>query len=444
MAELKATPNDDEYNIAPRPYSKTARSSRLATFKIYIMMKYLIILVAIGTLLCCDSPAQTIAKKMIREHIKTLADDSYSGRGTGTEGEKAAAAYITNAFKRLKLKPKGDNHTYLQHFVFKSGAHGEGKEGTAVNIIGYLDNQALNTIVIGAHYDHLGADGQNSSLNANGKNQIHNGADDNASGVAGVIELARYFSTNNRQEKNNFLFLCFSGEELGLLGSKYFTEHPPIDMTSINYMINMDMIGRLDPNTKSLLIYGTGTSPVWEPLIKKITPPDLVVKTDSSGMGPSDHTSFYLKNIPALHFFTGAHSDYHKPSDDWDKINFEGEAEVLKLIARIIDELDNASKLAFLKTKNKTQISRSSFKVTLGIMPDYTSAEDGLKVDGVTEGRPGHKAGIQTGDIIIRLGDYPIGNIQQYMDALGKFEKGQTVPVKVKRNHETHELSVSF
>lgn len=401
---------------------------------------FLVLIIAVA----CDSLAQEFDKNLITEHIKTLADDSYAGRGTGTAGEKAAATYIENAFKKLKLQPKGDNKTHFQSFPFKGGAHGEGEAGTAANVIGYLDNEASTTVIIGAHYDHLGTDGQNNSLDANSKNKIHNGADDNASGVAGVIELARYFSTNNKKEKNNFLFLCFSGEELGLLGSKFFTEHSPVDLAIVNYMINMDMIGRLDPQTKTLLVYGTGTSPVWENLIKKLAPADLVIKTDSSGTGPSDHTSFYLKDLPVLHFFTGAHSDYHKPSDDWEKVNADGEAAVLKLIARIIEDPATSTKLGFLKTRSKTQMSRSSFKVTLGIMPSYTAEGEGLKVDGVTDGRPGHTAGIQTGDIILQIGEYPIKDIQHYMDALGKFEKGQTVPVKVKRGNEMLDLSVAF
>jgi hypothetical protein len=209
-------------------------------------------------------------------------------------------------------------------------------------------------------------------------------------------------------------------------------------------MINMDMIGRLDTQTKSVMVHGTGTSPVWESLLKKLDSDALKIKTDSSGTGPSDHTSFYLKDLPVLHFFTGSHSDYHKPSDDWEKINAEGEAEVLKLIVKIIEGLDTQPKLTFLKTKTKMTAGRTSFKVTLGIMPSYAGGEDGLKVDGVTEGRPGHKAGIQTGDVIIQMGDHTIGDIQNYMDALGKFEKGQTIPVKLKRGQETVTVSVTF
>jgi hypothetical protein len=380
----------------------------------------------------------------IESHIKILANDSMEGRGTGTAGEKLALTYIQTQWKQMGLEPKGGANLFTQKFPFKGGTHGTGTEGTAYNLVGYIDNNADNTVVIGAHYDHLGLGNQGSSLDANPQNKIHNGADDNASGVAGVIELARYFQTNKTKEATNFLFICFSGEELGLYGSKYFTENPTIDLGKVTYMINLDMIGRLDLSTKSVAVSGTGTSPAWEALLKSLATEKLQIKTDSAGIGPSDHTSFYLKNIPVLHFFTGSHSDYHKPSDDVEKINFEGEKEILQLIGTLIEKLDKQPKLAFLPTKNKSMGTARSFKVTMGVMPSYTSSEEGLKVDGVTDGKPAQKAGIVTGDVIIQIGTYPIKDIQAYMDALSKFEKGQMVPVKVKRNAEIVELNVTF
>lgn len=392
----------------------------------------------------CIVHAQDFDAGRIQKHIKALSDDKLEGRGTGTEGEKKAAAYIEAEFKKLKLQAKGDRNTYLQAFTYKGGAHGEGSEGTAHNIAAYLDNGAATTIIIGAHYDHLGLGEQSGSLEANSKGIIHNGADDNASGVAGVIELASYFTKNKVKEKNNFLFLCFSGEEMGLFGSKYLADHSPVDLATVNYMINMDMIGRLDPQTKTVIVHGTGTSPVWENLVRSFENDNLKIKTDSSGTGPSDHTSFYLKNLPVLHFFTGSHSDYHKPSDDWDKINYTGEAEVLKLIAKIIESPQTQEKLTFLTTKSKKMETRSAFKVTLGVMPSYSSNEAGLQVDGVTEGKPAQKAGIKAGDIIVQLGDYEIKDIYGYMDALGKFEKGQTVQARVKRGSEVLTLPVTF
>lgn len=387
--------------------------------------------------------AQTSAQNILR-HIKVLSNDSLEGRGTGTAGEKLALAYIQSQWKELKLIPKGDRNNYTQKFTFKWGVHGTGNEGTSYNLAGYIDNQAAHTIIIGAHYDHLGLGLESGSLDANPQNKIHNGADDNASGVAGVIELARYFQTNKQKEKYNFLFLCFSGEELGLYGSKYFTENSTIDLTKTNMMINLDMVGRLNPATKGLTVSGSGTSAAFEPLLRSLSNDRVQIKTDSSGMGPSDHTSFYLKNIPVLHFFTGSHTDYHKPSDDWEKINASGESEVLNVIVKLIENLDEQPKLAFLPTKNKSMSSSRSFKVTMGVIPSYSSSEQGLKVDGVTEGKPAQKAGVQTGDLIQQIGDYTIKDIQGYMDALGKFEKGQTVPVTVKRGADTVTLKLTF
>ena len=385
-----------------------------------------------------------LSTKTIQTHIKILASDSLEGRGTGSAGEKLAIDYIQNQWKQIGLKPMGNVNSFTQKFGFKSGIHGTGEEGISYNLVGYIDNQAANTIVIGAHYDHLGLGNQGSSLDANPQNKIHNGADDNASGVAGVIELARYFQTNRIKESNNFLFICFSGEELGLYGSKYFTENPTIDLGKVSYMINMDMVGRLDPVSKILAVSGTGTAAIWEPLLKSLSSEKLQIKTDSAGVGPSDHTSFYLKNIPVLHFFTGSHSDYHKPTDDVEKINIEGEKEILQLIIQLIEKLDKQPKLTFLETKNKSMGSARAFKVTMGVMPSYTANEEGLKVDGVSEGKPAQKAGILTGDIITQIGTYPIKDIQAYMDALGKFEKGQTVPVKVKRANEIITISLTF
>jgi len=385
--------------------------------------------------------AQKIEEKKIKSHITVLAADDMEGRFSGSEGERKALQYLEKEFTALKLIPKGEQN-FQQSFPFKAGVHGTGEEGKAHNAIAYLDNKADKTVIIGAHYDHLGIGENGSSLDANPKGKIHNGADDNASGVAGVLELARYFSQNKVKEKTNFLFICFSGEEMGLFGSKYFTEHPTVDLSKVSYMINMDMIGRL-PESKVISVSGTGTSPVWESLLKNIPTP-LTIKTDSSGVGPSDHASFYLKNIPALHFFTGSHSDYHKPTDDSEKINFGGEKEVLELIIQVIEKLDAAPQLTFLTTKQKTMSARTSFKVTLGVMPSYTSDKPGLLVDGVTDGRPAQQAGIQTGDVIVQIGELEIKDINDYMGALGKFEKGQTVPVKVKRKEETLTLSVTF
>lgn len=310
------------------------------------------------------------------------------------------------------------------------------------NILAAKDNGVGKWIVIGGHYDHLGLGEQSGSLEANSKGMIHNGADDNASGTAGVIELARYYSKSG-PAKADYLFICFSGEELGLLGSKYVTEHCPVPLDKISFMINMDMIGRYNPE-KGIVVSGVGTSPSWVKTLDSKLPKGMTIKTDSSGIGPSDHTSFYLKDIPVLHFFTGTHSDYHKPSDDIEKLNLEGERKVLNYIAAITDTLSQLPKLEFTKTATKSTSDTPAFKVTLGIIPDYTFNGPGVKIDGVTTGRPAEKAGILTGDIILKLSDFAIGDIQDYMKGLSKFSKGQTIPVTIKRAGKELSVDLTF
>ncbi|HKC68578.1 MAG TPA: M28 family peptidase, partial [Bacteroidia bacterium] len=231
-------------------------------------------------------------------------------------------------------------------------------------------------------------------------------------------------------------------EELGLLGSKKWCDKPTLPFDSINYMINMDMIGRLNDSTNKLIIYGVGTSPVFVTLIDKINN-KFSIKKDSSGIGPSDQTSFYLKNIPVLHFFTGQHSDYHKPSDDVEKINFEGEKKVLDFIIDLITETETLPKLTFTATKNPDTKS-TGFKVTMGVMPDYAFEGKGMRIDGVTDGKPAFKAGVKQGDIVIKLGDDVVDSVQTYMKALSKFKKGDTTKVKVLRDKKEIELTLTF
>jgi Peptidase family M28/PDZ domain len=391
--------------------------------------------------------AQTIDADRLQKHITYLASDKLKGRGTGSPEEKKAAVYIAKQFKKAGLQPKGDNGTWMHQFGFKkAGPHGAVAEDAAQvysqNVVGYLDNAAEYTIVIGGHYDHLGLGHDHNSLDANPIGKIHNGADDNASGTAGVIELAHYFAKNGVKEQHNFLFLCFSGEELGLIGSKKYTDYPTIDLSKVSFMVNMDMIGRLNPE-KRIMIGGVGTSPSFVPAINKAAG-EFTVRLDSAGLGPSDHASFYLKDLPVLFFFTGQHSDYHKPSDDTDKINFSGEQQLLTLVTRVVEALDKEPKLTFQKNNGKPN-DTPRFKVTMGVMPDYTyDSGDGMRIDGVTDGRPAAKAGLQKGDVITQVGEQTVKNVQDYMKALSMFQKGQSAPVKFKRGAEVKEASVSF
>jgi hypothetical protein len=308
------------------------------------------------------------------------------------------------------------------------------------NVIGFIDNNATQTVVVGAHYDHLGY-GESGSLHR-GEPAIHNGADDNASGIAALIELAAYMKRYGK--KSNYMFIAFSGEEKGLLGSNYFVKHPTVDLKNINYMLNMDMVGRLKPDEKVLIINGTGTSDRWKGLIDSTKTEGLKIKETDSGVGPSDHTSFYLQNIPVLHFFSGTHSDYHKPTDDENKINYEGQIMIMKMIENILTRLDSSDKLTFVKTKNESNEDTPRFKVTLGVVPDYTFEGEGMRIDGVTDGKPASKAGLEAGDIVIQLGDYNVVDMMSYMKALGKFKHGESTKVKVKRGNTVVEKEITF
>ena len=310
------------------------------------------------------------------------------------------------------------------------------------NVIGYIDNKAASTIILGAHYDHLGYGEDHNSLYAGTTPMVHNGADDNASGTAALIELSDRIGKSGLK-KYNYIFIAFSGEELGLYGSKYFTEHSPIGFDKVNFMINMDMVGRLNDSTHGLTIGGYGTSPAWSDIIKTGNE-FFKIKLDSSGSGPSDHTSFYRKDVPVLFFFTGTHTDYHKPSDDANKINYKGELDIIKYIYRVIEWANEKDKLAFTKTKESTTSAKSSFKVTLGIMIDYTFSDNGVLVEGVSENRPAQKAGIKVGDILYQIGAHPFSDVQTYMQTLNKFNKGDATKVKLRRGKEEVELDLVF
>lgn len=317
-------------------------------------------------------------------------------------------------------------------------------EKEANNIAGYIDNGRKYTVIIGAHYDHLGY-GENGNSLYRGEPAIHNGADDNASGVAAIIELARMLKKSSLNA-NNYLFVAFSGEELGLYGSKSFADNPfnKIDSNHVDYMINLDMVGRLSNEDKNLIINGSGTSDVWKDILEKTQVEGVRVKTAESGVGPSDHTSFYLKDIPVLHFFTGSHADYHKPTDDADKVNYEGMVKVDDYIYRVIASADNKSKLAYIKTKEDKNENAPRFTVTLGVVPDYMFDGEGMKIDGVSDGKPAAGAGLLKGDIVVQLGDHRVTDMMSYMKALSAFHKGDETTVTFKRNGTESKAKIKF
>lgn len=311
-------------------------------------------------------------------------------------------------------------------------------EATSWNVGGVLEGNDPNLknewLIIGAHFDHLGMGGEG-SLYRGHEPQIHNGADDNASGTTGVLELAEKFASVKDQLKRNIVFFTFSGEELGLLGSDYLVNHLPFPVQDAITMINMDMIGRLKDS--SLIVYGTGTSSNWKDLLSKENVYGFKLSFNDEGYGPSDHSSFYGKKIPVLFFFTGTHEDYHKPSDDADKINFDGEREVLEYVYNIALDIDeNPDRPDYLLVEKKESGQMFTRKVYVGTIPDFASNVDGYKISGVSEGGPAQQAGLQGGDIIISFGDKKISNIYDFTYALGDFVPGDVVDVIVKRGDE--------
>jgi Zn-dependent M28 family amino/carboxypeptidase len=316
----------------------------------------------------------------------------------------------------------------------------------AANIIGKLTGSdpviKEQAVIVGAHYDHLGRSSAG-ALDPENDGQIHNGADDNASGTAGVLELAQYFAGASKRPRRSLIFMAFSGEELGLLGSAYYAKHPTFPLEHTAAMVNMDMIGRMQDS--ALVVEGMGTSPQWPTLVERLNQTyhfRLALKKE--GRGPSDHSSFYDKNVPVLFFFTNLHQDYHRVSDDAEKINATGEARILQMIAKVIAEVANQdSTLGFTKAESEQPAMRG-FRVSVGTIPDYTAEVQGMKISGVRQGSPAEKAGLQGGDVIIKFGKFDIKSIYDYTYALGEFSPGQQVPVVVQRGDQTLTLVVTL
>ena len=314
---------------------------------------------------------------------------------------------------------------------------------TGKNVVAYIDNKAAHTVVLGAHVDHLGYNQDKNALDIN--NDIRNGADDNASGTAALIELAKTLKKASKEvdgyNKNNYLIIHFSAEELGLIGSKYWLDNPTIQ-TNFNYMVNMDMVGRYDA-TKKMSLGGYGTSSKWSEIISK-TPTTILYTIDSAGTGPSDHASFYRKDMPVLFMFTGSHADYHKATDDWDKINYMGQKDILRFVQGIIQTTNSYGKLDFLKTREAAMGRSTKFTVSLGVMPDYAYTGTGLRIEGASAGKLGEKLGLKAGDILLQMGDYKFIDVMSYMTTLSKFKKGDSTFLIYKRGTEEIKVDIVF
>lgn len=409
-------------------------------------MKFYVFFVGI-LLMVLGCREQSIPEVTLQQDVSILASDSLMGRETGREGAEMAAAYLEKRMRDLRLLPFDKDGDFMQDFSFqpKKDPHSQVEYGDASdsslhakNLLGYIDNGGSRTVILGAHYDHLGMGGDGSLHR--GDPAVHNGADDNASGVATLLKLTRMIQ-EWPEARDNYLIILFSGEEIGLLGSNFFAKNPTLDLDQVPYMINLDMVGRLRED-RTLSVSGTGTTPVWPQLLNSLNPGFKLVLNES-GVGPSDHTSFYLQDIPALHFFTGQHEDYHKPSDDADKLNYEGMEQIAAYLFDLVKAMEAQEEVAFRKTRNESeQVPR--FKVTLGVIPDYLFSGEGMRIDGVSEDKPAQRAGLQKGDVVVKLGDSTIVDMMSYMRALSSFEEGQTTTVVVQRNGEKVTSEVTF
>lgn len=316
------------------------------------------------------------------------------------------------------------------------------------NIIGMIEGSdpvlKNETIVIGAHFDHLGDGMKYGSLSDSHEPAIHNGADDNASGTSGVIELAQYFESKKKELKRSIIFMAFSAEEAGLIGSAYFTKSELFKKYNVVSMINLDMIGRMADN--KVTVGGTGTSSIWDKMLDSLNGiAKFTMTKNTEGFGPSDHSSFYAKEVPVLFFFTSLHSDYHRPTDDWDKIDAVDEVRILDMVCNVVECLNAMSvKPDYIKSKESAENKNMGFRVTLGIIPDYSSSSDGLSITGVKSGSVGEKAGLLANDVIIKMGDFEIKNIYDYTDALSRFKQGDETILKVRRGTEELTLNVVF
>jgi hypothetical protein len=401
----------------------------------------------------------------LESDIRYLSSDALEGRGTGSPGNDSAAAYIAARFAALGLAPVAPRDTgcsvpgatngcalgYVQRFVARSAAAahaGLSSNLPSANVVAMIPgtDRKLRSqyVVLGAHFDHLGR----SSFGAQDpdqRNAIRNGADDNASGTAAVMELARLFKAS--PAKRSIVVVAFSGEELGLLGSQYFVTHAPFAIDSVQAMLNFDMVGRLRDD--KLLVYGVATATELPEIVNRANvAPAFRISAIGDGFGPSDHSSFYGKNLPVLHFFTDVHEDYHRATDDAEGINFGGLHRVVSYAERIARELaDRPARLTFVRAPVRATAggATSGPRPYLGTVPDMGAADTpGLKLSGVTPGSPADSAGLETGDVIVQLGGVEVKDLYSYSEALYARKAGETITIVVMRGGSRVEVKATL
>lgn len=406
---------------------------------------------AAGALSACNPPTTRATATLapdsmaIRRDVAYLASDALAGRLTGTPGNDSAAAFLARRYAILGLQAMSP--AYLQRFVARPPAHeGVGRSLPTQNVFALLRgrDEVLRGqyVVVGAHFDHLGTSTEG-ALDPDARGAVRRGADDNASGTAAVLELARLFASN--PARRSIIFANFTGEEQGLLGSAYFMEHAPVPVDSIAAMINFDMVGRL--RNDKLIVYGVATATELRPLLDSANAAmHFAITAQGDGFGPSDQSSFYAKEIPVLHFFTDLHDDYHRASDVAERINAAGEARVVALAERIVRTIaDRPTRLTYVRVAAPPPVaaSRDASDVYLGSIPDMAAGDIvGLRLTGVRAGSPAEEGGLRAGDVIVEFGGTSVKDLEEYSRALYSHKPGDEVSIVVLRNAQRVTLKV--
>jgi hypothetical protein len=395
----------------------------------------------------------------ISRDVAHLADDRLEGRRTGTPGNDSAAAWLARRYRELRLLPIGGadrggtgsrdgSAAFLQSFTaFEPVRGGPPQRLQTQNVVAMVRGTDATLraeyVIIGAHFDHLGRS-TSGALDPDQGAAIRNGADDNASGTAAVLELARRFS--RRPARRSMIFAHFSGEEQGLLGSAYFVEHPPVPLDRVTAMLNFDMVGRL--RNDRLIVYGAATAAEMRTLLDSANATaGFTLAAVGDGFGPSDQSSFYGKDLPVLHFFTDLHPDYHRATDDAEKVSAAGIVRVVDFAERVARAIaDRATKLTFTRAPvaAAATAARQSSGAYFGSIPDMGAADqNGMRLSGVSPGGPAEQAGLKAGDLIIEFGGKPVRNLYDYTDAIGACQPGDTVVVVFLRGASRERLSVT-
>jgi len=404
------------------------------------------------------------ARQRIVKNISYLASEELAGRFPGTHQDTLSAFYIRDVLRAYGYQPLAQNGvqpfyinlTHASHSTSDTiddpshrsilqGAHKVPTFNVVMSLFGMVDS-LRETIVLGAHYDHLGMGGTGSGSRKPNEYAAHPGADDNASGVTGIMEVARKLALHKNELKRNIVVVAFGAEEQGILGSKEFVKNPVAGVGKPVLMFNLDMIGRMD-SLEKLMVGGVGTFEGGEEFVRSLPNPNhFMLSLSKDGYGPSDHAAFYGSSIPVLYFNTGVHPDYHTPSDRVEKINTERMAEICDFIYEAVYQMATAQEAPHFQKAGPSEAPKyTSFKVSLGIMPDYSSTDSiGLPVDFVTEGRPAEKAGIKPGDIIKYINDKEVFTIYDYMERLSELKAGDAITVQVRRKGEMITLKVQL